>query len=233
MTKIVDDIRLPGSEVRTVYVYEWPVRAWHFLNALGVIVLAATGWYITTPFVPAAPGEASAQYVLGYVRFVHFAVGYVVAILFVARIYWAIVGSHFARHLIFPNLMNPHLWKGALHQLKYYLFIVEKQHLRVAANPLDQLATFLMFTVPMVFLILTGFALYAEGTGQGSWQAFAFDWVRYALGSSQSLHTWHHIAMWGMLCYLIVHFYLVFRQEIMTDQSYVSTMISGYRSFKD
>ena len=76
-------------------------------------------------------------------------------------------------------------------------------------------------------------ALYAEGTGQGSWQALAFGWVRYLFGDSQALHTWHHLAMWALLCYVIIHLYLVFRQEIMTDQSYVSTMISGYRSFKD
>jgi Ni/Fe-hydrogenase 1 B-type cytochrome subunit len=90
-----------------------------------------------------------------------------------------------------------------------------------------------MFTLPMIFLMLSGFALYAEGTGQGSWHALAFGWVRYLFGDSQALHTWHHVAMWALLCYVIIHLYLVFRQEIMTDQSYLSTMITGYRSFKD
>jgi Ni/Fe-hydrogenase 1 B-type cytochrome subunit len=47
------------------------------------------------------------------------------------------------------------------------------------------------------------------------------------------LHTWHHVAMWALFCYVIIHLYLVFRQEIMTDQSELSTMTTGYRSFKD
>jgi Ni/Fe-hydrogenase 1 B-type cytochrome subunit len=233
MSSVMDDIRAPGSDVRSVYVYEWPVRIWHFLDAIGVIVLAATGYYIANPLIPAAPGEATAQFVMGYVRFAHFAAGYLVAILFLGRIYWAIMGNHYARHLMFPPLFDAKLWRGAWHQLKYYLFIVDRQHLRVGANPLDQISTFLMFTLPMIFLILTGFALYAEGTGQGSWQALAFGWVRHLFGDSQALHTWHHVAMWALLCYVVIHLYLVFRQEIMTNQSYVSTMISGYRSFKD
>src|ERR1700680_1021768 len=231
MSSVMDDIRLPGSSVRSVYVYEWPVRILHCLNAIGIIVLVATGYYIGNPLIPAAPGEATAQFVMGYVRFAHFAAGYLVAILFLGRIYWAIMGNHYARHLMFPRLFDAKLWAGAWHQLKYYLFVVDKQESRVGANPLDQISTFLMFTLPMIFLILTGFALYAEGTGQGSWEALAFRWVRYLFGDSQALHTWHHVAMWALLCYVIIHLYLVFRQEIMTDQSYVSTMISGYRSF--
>jgi len=206
---------------------------WHFLNAIGIVVLVATGYYIGNPLLATAPGEASAQFFMGYVRFAHFAAGYLVAILFLGRIYWAIMGNHCARHLMFPALFDAKLWAGAWRQLKYYLFVVDQQEARVAANPLDQIATFFMFTLPMIFLIVTGFALYAEGTGAGSWQALAFGWVRYLFGDSQELHTWHHVAMWALLCYVIIHLYLVFRQEIMTDQSYVSTMISGYRSFKD
>ena len=233
MSSLMDDIRLPGSSVRSAYVYEWPVRVWHSLNAIGIIVLVATGFYIGSPLLSAAPGEATTQFFMGYVRFAHFAAGYLVAILFLGRIYWAIMGNHYARHLMFPPLFDARLWSGAWHQLRYYLFVVDKQELRVGANPLDQISTFLMFTLPMIFLILTGFALYAEGTGQGSWQALAFGWVRYLFGDSQALHTWHHVAMWGLLCYMIIHLYLVFRQEIMTDQSYLSTMTTGYRSFKD
>jgi Ni/Fe-hydrogenase 1 B-type cytochrome subunit len=233
MSSAMDDIRLPGSSVRSVYVYEWPVRVWHFLNAIGIIVLVATGYYIGNPFVPAAPGEATAQFFMGYVRFAHFAAGYLTAILFLGRIYWAIMGNHYARHLMFPPLFDPKLWAGAWRQLKYYLFVVDKQESRVGANPLDQISTFLVFTLPMIFLILTGFALYAEGTGGGSWQALAFGWIRYLFGDSQALHTWHHVAMWALLCYVIIHLYLVFRQEIMTNQSYVSTMVTGYRSFED
>ncbi len=233
MSHVMEDSRHPGSSVRAVYVYEWPVRMWHWLNAIGIIVLAATGYYIGNPLIPAAPGEATAQFFMGYVRFTHFAASYIVTVLFLGRIYWAIVGNHNARHLIFPPLFDPKLWTEAGYQLKYYLFLANRQRPNVGANPLDQISTFFMFTLPMIFLILTGFALYAEGAGQGTWQALAFGWVRHMFGDSQALHTWHHVAMWVLICYVIIHIYLSIRQDIMTDQSYVSTMIGGYRMFKD
>jgi Ni/Fe-hydrogenase 1 B-type cytochrome subunit len=39
--------------------------------------------------------------------------------------------------------------------------------------------------------------------------------------------------MWLMVTFVIVHFYMVIRQDVTTRESIVSTMISGYRTFKD
>jgi hypothetical protein len=68
------------------------------------------------------------------------------------------------------------LW-SAWRQLKHYLFVVDKQTRRI--NPLDQISTFFMFTAddlpdPHRFRAL------CRGTGQASWQALAFGWVRFS-----------------------------------------------------
>ena len=228
---------IPGTEqsqtLRSVFVYEAPMRLWHWINALAIIVLVLSGLYIAIPILPAMTGEASENFFMGYMRFAHFAAGYIFAIGFLGRIYWAFAGNEHARHLIIPPLFNGQAWGGAWHQLRYYLFLEREQRPCVGANPLDQISTFLMFTLTTVFLILTGFALYAEGAGQGSWQDTAFGWLIPLFGGSQSVHTWHHVAMWVLICYIILHLYMVIRQDIMSRQSYVSTMISGYRMFKD
>jgi Ni/Fe-hydrogenase 1 B-type cytochrome subunit len=39
--------------------------------------------------------------------------------------------------------------------------------------------------------------------------------------------------MWGMVLFVMTHLYTAIREEIMGRQSMVSTMISGYRTFKD
>ena len=79
-----------------IYVYEAPVRIWHWINALAITVLAVTGYFIASP-LPTMPGEASDHYFMGYIRFVHFAAGYVMAVGFLGRMYWAIVGNVHAR----------------------------------------------------------------------------------------------------------------------------------------
>jgi Ni/Fe-hydrogenase 1 B-type cytochrome subunit len=222
-----------GRSLRAVFVYEWPVRLWHWLNMLCIIVLGVTGYYIGHPFVPNMPGEAVDQFFMGYMRFAHFAAGYVFAILFLGRIYWAIVGNRYARELIMPPLFSKAAWADVWLRIKYYLFLVRDVPPTAGPNALEVLSAFFMFTLPTIFLILTGFALYAEGTGQNSWQAAAFGWVRHLFGDSQALHTWHHVGMWVLIIYVIIHVYLVIRQDVLSRQSYISTMISGMRMFKD
>ena len=83
-------------------------------------------------------------------------------------------------------------------------------------------------------MIVTGFALYGEGTGMGSWQYEWFSaWVIPLMGQSQDVHTWHHLVMWAMVCFIIIHVYVAIREDIMSRQSLISTMVSGWRMFKD
>ncbi len=77
---------------QTVYVYEAPVRLWHWVNAFAIIVLALTGFFIASP-LPSTPGEASANFLMGYIRFAHFAAGYVLAAGLLLRLYWALAGN--------------------------------------------------------------------------------------------------------------------------------------------
>ena len=50
---------------------------------------------------------------------------------------------------------------------------------------------------------------------------------------SQNMYTLHHMGMWVIVVFAIVHIYAAIREDIMGRQSVVSTMISGYRTFKD
>ena len=63
-----------------------------------MVVLAVTGYFIGLP-LPTQPGEASANFLMGYIRFAHFAAAYIFAIGLAARIYWAFVGNHHAKQI--------------------------------------------------------------------------------------------------------------------------------------
>lgn len=102
-----------APQVHSVYVYEAPVRAWHWINALAISVLAVSGWFIGSP-LPSMPGEASDHYVMGYFRFAHFAAGYVLAIGLVGRAYWALVGNHHARELFTLPITRAAYWREVM-----------------------------------------------------------------------------------------------------------------------
>lgn len=216
-----------------VYVYEAPLRLWHWTNALAIMVLAITGYFIASP-LPTIQGEPVDTFLMGYIRFAHFAAGYVLAIGFLFRIYWAFVGNHHARQLFLPPIFSGEFWDGVWHEIKWYAFIAKEPRKYVGHNPLATLFMHGMLVWGMIFMIITGFALYGEGTGMGSWQYEMFSsWVIPLFGQSQDVHTWHHLVMWYILTFVIVHIYVAIREDIMSRQSLVSTMISGWRMFKD
>ena len=217
---------------QAVYVYETPVRLWHWVNAFSIVVLAVTGYLIGSP-LPTMPGEASANFLMGYIRFAHFAAAFVFAIGFVGRMYWVLVGNHHAKQLFRLPIFDREFWQGALFELRWYFFLEKEPHKYVGHNPLAQVFMFLMFTWGSVFMIFTGFALYSEGAGQGSWFDALFGWVIPLFGQSQDVHTWHHVGMWYILLFVMAHIYVAVREDIMSRQSLISTMISGWRMFKD
>lgn len=219
--------------VKAIYVYEAPLRLWHWINALAITVLAITGYLIANP-LPSMPGEASDHYVMGTIRFFHFSAAYIFAVGFLGRIYWAFVGNHHARQIFILPLFDKGWWGEILHEIKWYLFLVKEPKKYVGHNPLAQLMMFLFFTVGAVYMICTGFALYGEGLGINSWAYRMFSWVISAVGgNSQQVHSWHHMGLWVTTIFVIVHVYAAIREDIMSRQSLISTMISGWRMFKD
>lgn len=228
MSESIEVIRTP----QVVYVYEAPVRLWHWINALAILVLCVTGYCIGSP-LPSVPGEASHNFLMGYLRFTHFAAGYVLAIGFLGRIYWAIVGNHHAHQLFVLPFWNKQWWKEVIWEARWYGFLEKIPKKYVGHNPLAQLAMFTLFTLGITFMICTGFALYAEGAQHGSWADAVFGWVIPLFGQSQDVHTWHHFGMWMIVIFVILHVYAAIREDIMSRQSMVSTMVSGYRMFKD
>jgi Ni/Fe-hydrogenase 1 B-type cytochrome subunit len=222
-----------AAAIKSVYVYEAPVRLWHWINALSLLVLAVTGYFIGSP-LPTMPGEASANYLMGYIRFAHFAAGYVFLVGLAGRLYWAFVGNHHARELFTLPVFNRIYWREVITMLKWYAFIIPRPSRYVGHNPLARAAMFFGFLFLSLFMIVTGFALYGEGTQPGSWAHTVFtSWVIPLFGQSQDVHTWHHLGLWGMVIFVILHVYAAIREDIMGRQSMVSTMISGYRTFKD
>jgi len=216
-----------------VYVYEAPVRLWHWVTALCIVVLAITGYLIGSP-LPSVTGEASEHYMMGNIRFLHFAAGYVFAVAFVGRVYWAFVGNDNAREIFLPPVFSGAFWGGVWHEIKWYSFLVKEPHKYHGHNPLAQLAMHVMFVWGTVFMIVTGFALYGEGTGMDSWAYSWFSsWVIPLFGQSQDVHTWHHLVMWYIVIFAMIHIYVANREDIMSRQSLISSMISGWRTFRD
>jgi len=220
------------SPAEKVYVYEAPLRIWHWINALCIVTLCITGYLIGKP-LPSVPGEASFSYAFGYVRLIHFAAGQIIAVALIYRIFWAIFGNHHAHQLFLPPFWSGKWWAEVIHELRWYAFMEKTPKKYIGHNPLAQVAMFFFFLLPLLNGVFTGMALYAEGAGTDSWWFAAFGWVFAVYGDSFSVHTIHRINMWVIVWFAMIHIYVAFREDIMSRQSLLSTMASGWRYFKD
>lgn len=214
-----------------VYVWEAPVRLWHWVMMFAMFVLVGTGFLIGVP-PPSVGGEATFTFWFGYIRFLHFAAGYIFAITLVLRIYWAFVGNKYAREIfVVPvSLFTAKLWKGLVNDVLFYLFLTRDGGRYEGHNPLAAIAMFFMYLLGSLWMILSGFALYGEGTGMDSWQfRFFTSWLQPLVGDSQALHTWHRVGMWYLILFSMVHMYMVVRQDVFSKETIISTMINGWR----
>lgn len=221
----------PAGGVHAVYVWEAPVRLWHWVMMLAMFVLIATGFLIGVP-PPSAPGEAYDTFWFGYIRFLHFAAGYIFAVFFVLRVYWAFVGNKYAREIFLVplSMFTGKFWKGLFDDIFFYLYMKKDPGSYEGHNPLAAFAMFFMYLLGSVWMILSGFALYGEGTGMGSWQFRWFtSWLQPLVGDSQLLHTLHRFGMWYLIIFSMVHMYMVVRQDVFTKETIISTMINGWR----
>ncbi len=215
-----------------IYVFELPVRIWHVVHALSLVVLGVTGYLIANP-LPSVEGEASERFLMGNLRMTHFISAYVFTIGFVVRIYWAIVGNKYSRELFYLPVWRGAWWRELVDELKFYLFLADRPPRTVAHNALAQTAMWLFNTLLGLFMIGTGFALYSENLGLGSWADTLFGWIVPLMGGSQNLRMWHDFGMWLFLVFVIIHVYMAVRAEYMGRQSSIRTIVDGWRTYRD
>jgi Ni/Fe-hydrogenase 1 B-type cytochrome subunit len=215
-----------------VYVYDAAVRLWHWVTALCIFALVATGYLIGSP-PPTLSGEASEHFLFGYIRLVHFAAGQVLGVMFLLRLYRALVGGPHARQIFYAPVWSFAWLKEVWFEIQWYLFLKPRAKDYVGHNPLAHLAMFFVFVLPLILMLLTGFALYAEGAGVDSLWYRAFGWVFAVFGwSSMTVHTVHHFGMWLIVLFSLIHMYMAIREDFTRRQTTVSAMVSGWRYFK-
>ncbi len=213
---------------RRVYLWEWPVRIYHWITAAAVTVLAGSGLLIGAPVAFMSTHDASGGYWFGTVRFVHFAAAYLFFFALVLRVYWLFVGNSHARWTAFvPVGRFGQFTKDTWNVIRTDVLQLKKPPLDfVGHNPVAATTYFVIFLLS-VFQIATGFALYAPMSG--SWLPGLFAWVSPFMGGDANLRIWHHAGTWAFLLFAVVHVYLVLFHDIVESRGELSSMVGGSR----
>jgi len=218
------------TTLHRVYVWQLPVRLYHWVNALCVAVLCVTGYLIGQPMHFGSSGEASFAYGFAWVRFVHFAAAMVFFFNFLARIYWGFAGNQFARWDNFLPLTKGSLmrqWKEAIAVWKIDIFQTEARPMESIGH--NALASWTYFTTFLAFLFqcATGFGLYAAMSK--AWLPSLFRWVVPMMGGDFAVRQWHHMTMWFFIIFAMLHVYLVFYHDYVEGRGVISSMAGGWK----
>jgi len=219
--------------IERVYVWEWPVRLYHWINALCILALVATGFMIGRPIALAVEGnEASFSYYFGWVRFVHFVAAFIFFFNFIGRIYWGFVGNEYARWDNFLPL-TPRLaakqWREVVHVIKVDVLQMHEstQHFEsIGHNALAgwiYLLTFLAF----LFQAATGFGMYSAMSQ--AWLPSLFAWIVPLMGGDFAVRQWHHLMMWFFIIFTMIHVHLVFYHDYVEGRGVLTSMAGGWK----
>ena len=216
--------------LRRVFVWQLPVRLYHWLNALAIFVLIGTGFYIGDPLALNSHKDASSQFTMGWMRMLHFIAAYIFLFNFIFRIYWAFVGNKYESWRAFIPT-NKEFFKGFWQVLKIDILMMKgKEPLNVGHNPVAGISYFVIF-IAFIVQCLTGFGLYA--TMSHSFIAQAFAWVPALTDGDIVLRQIHHWAMWIFILFTVVHVYLVLYHDYVEGRGELSSMVGGWKFIEE
>ncbi|OEH86647.1 Ni/Fe-hydrogenase, b-type cytochrome subunit [Desulfuribacillus stibiiarsenatis] len=210
---------------KDVYVWELPVRFFHWVNALCIVVLLATGYFIYNPFLHAPGTEANDYFVMGTARFVHFVTAYVFIANLLFRFYWFFAGNQYAK----IKFWKKEWWIGLKDVILFYLFIKKEEPHFTGHNPLAEISYLFFIWVGSFFIILTGLTMQAEIYTTG----FLYDitsWFASMMSNSVNTRVLHHMLAWSFVLFIVAHLYTALRHDFLSKSGATSSIITGYKT---
>jgi len=204
------------------YVWEWPVRITHWVNALSIVILSLTGVYIGAPFIAGGNGA----FVMGWVRMVHFVTAYVFTVSVLVRICWMFAGNHHASWRAFMPWLTETGRKNFIKMFRYYTFTGKQISYEVGHNPVAAMAYAGIFFL-FLFQIISGFAIYAQYRPDGVLASLFLPLVNQF--GNQWLRLGHHMVMWLLIGFFINHIYSGWLMDVKERNGTMSGIFSGYR----
>ncbi len=163
---------------------------------------------------------------MGTVRAIHSyaAIAFILAV--IGRIYWMFAGNRFAR---FTKLLPFSLrrLRSFGNSFLYYSFLRREPDEYAGHNALAGASYAAVFVVYLL-MIATGLVLYSLHEPVGSFLK-SFEVLAPWFGGLQMARLIHHIGMWVVLIFVVVHIYFVLLSPIIEHIRTFDSIFSGYK----
>ena len=210
---------------KTSYQFSSGLRWTHWIRAIAIFALTATGFYLAYVFVAPGISDEPVLFLNAKMRMWHLVFGFLLIAATIFKIYLFILDrTSRLERVSFIDFLNPKIW---IAQIKYYLFIGKHPKLRGVYNPLQVVAYGSLYFL-VILISITGLVLYVHSYHEGL-GGFLYDYMRsieVMMGGLASVREIHHIAMWGILIFVPVHIYMAIFNSIMVKEESMYSIIN-------
>ncbi len=211
------------SDRKRIYVWEVPVRLFHWILVLSMIAFTVTGLYIGNPYIHA---QKSTEYIMGTMRFLHFVTAYLFLMAIIVRVYWSFVGNKYA-HVTgwFPFTGSKFSEMGR--EVKCYTLMSDKSGCEDQGH--TALGGLMMFFIFLVFFfeIISGFAMYSV-THTGAIWTLLGGWLLNVM-LLPTIKLWHHLCMYVIIAFAIMHIYAAIFLNSIEKNGLLESIFTGYK----
>jgi Ni/Fe-hydrogenase 1 B-type cytochrome subunit len=216
-TKIVEEVEFGVA-------FRWQ----HWIRALSILILTVSGFYLAYPFLSPEVNAEPIGFLYALSRSWHEIFGFLLIAALLFKVYlFLFAPMHANERSSLVDFLNPIAW---IRQIGYYLLINKHPPLRGAYNPV-QFFAYIMFYLMMIALVITGLVLYVHVYHDGL-GAFLYEPMRsieVMLGGLSTVRSLHHILMWAVIIFVVVHVYMVVYNAIFSHEGAVDAIFSGHK----
>jgi len=215
------DRRHPVQEIG-LYVWQYPLRLFHWGMVLSLAVLSFTGYYIHDPFII---GQVKYPFLMGWFRFAHEAFGMAFIALFIMRIALFFQGNRWVGWRQYIPLRASQ-WREMVNVMKFYAFINPKPVSKIGHNAMAAFSYIGIYALILVEIV-TGLVLYNR-LAHGAFLGFLVGWVPGVM-SVQNLRLIHFFLMFVFIAFAVFHVHLCMLISRVEKRGLMDSIFIGYK----
>ncbi|MDO5570361.1 MAG: Ni/Fe-hydrogenase, b-type cytochrome subunit [Bacteroidales bacterium] len=215
-----------NQDLREVYVWQLPVRIFHWVNAVAIVGLCITGYIIGNPPAIQHGTPPADNYWFGIVRFVHFVCAMIFIVNFLMRCYWLFAGNKFSRWFNYIPLKKKQ-WRGIRDTLKIDVLLITKKPIYDIGHNSLAATTYGGLFIVMILQMITGLMMFSVQSN-AFWTPF-FQRMLIFFDGFFPIRNVHHWLMWIFILFAIIHIYLVFYHDYIEKNGIASSIIGGWK----
>ncbi len=215
-------VAIRDPDIVSVYVWERPVRLFHWIMVVSLAVLTITGFYMHRPFLVETSPRAWA---MGTMRFVHEIFGFVLIAVLLMRVYWFFAGNEWARWRAWVPLKREQ-WQSMKSMALYYAYRRREPYPEIGHNSLAA-ACYLAIVGLLLIECLTGLVLFSVVSGSHFLRPIV-GWIPQII-DIQYIRLIHYFIMFCFMAFMIHHVYSAVLVSMEQKNGLMESIFSGWK----